>query len=51
MSRSEAELWVVSEGTRGRTSRKLVTFTDPDDVAPFLESIQQELRVGCWRQG
>jgi hypothetical protein len=45
MSESEAELWVVSEGQRTRMSRKLVTFANPDDVQPFLESIEQELRL------
>jgi hypothetical protein len=44
-----AELWVSAEG-RGQepTSRKLATLTSTDDAAVFLESIEQELRVGGW---
>ena len=44
-----AELWVTSErASKETTSRKLATFTSPDDVAPFIQSIEQELRAGGW---
>lgn len=44
-----AELWVVSEeNSKEMKSRKLVTFTNSDDVRPFLESIEHELRAGGW---
>jgi hypothetical protein len=42
------ELWVISEGRGTKKSRKLVTLTRFDDVAPFLRSIEQELRDGGW---
>ena len=49
VSETEAELWVVIDGRRqGPRSRKLMTVKDPKDVAPLMESIQQELRVGGW---
>ena len=46
-----AELWVVSgrAGTE-RKSRKMATFTNPDDVRPFLDSIEQDLRSGGWTE-
>ena len=44
-----AELWVVSGGAGNeRKSRKIATFTNPDDVRPFLDSIEQDLRAGGW---
>lgn len=49
VSEAEAELWVVIEGGRdGPRSRKLMTLTDPGDVEPLAESLQQELRAGGW---
>ena len=47
-----SELW-VSAAARGRvtSSRRLVTFGKTDDVAQFLESIEQELRAGGWTRG
>ena len=46
-----AELWVVSGGAGGeRKSRKMATFTNPDDIRPFLDSIEQELRSGGWME-
>ena len=51
VSESAAELWVMSEGKRQeRKSRRLVTFADAADTAPFLESIAQELRAGGWAE-
>ena len=45
------ELWVVSgSGRTERKSRKLATFTNPDDVRPFLDSIEQDLRSGGWME-
>jgi hypothetical protein len=43
------ELWTVSE-QRGRIvkSQKKVTFDRADDIAPFLEDVQRELRAGGW---
>ena len=48
LNENNAELWVVSEGGQKPRSRLLVTFTNPDDVVPFLESIEQDLRAGGW---
>ncbi len=46
-----AELWVLSQGDgKEMKSRKLVAFTNPDEVVPFLESVEQELRTGGWVQ-
>ena len=40
---------MVSEGdSEGMKSRKLATFTNPNEVTPFLESIEHELRAGGW---
>ena len=50
LGEDNAELWVVAEGGRKRRSRMLLTFTNPDDTAPFLESIEQELRAGGWAE-
>jgi hypothetical protein len=48
-SDTSAELWVVTEeGGRATGSRKLVTFKDGDDVAPFLHEVERELRKGGW---
>jgi hypothetical protein len=43
------ELWVTSEA-RGRAprSRRLVRFTTAEDIPPFLESVELELRAGGW---
>ena len=47
LDEERSELWVVAS-ERGRTrSRKLVTLTD-EETALFLESIEQELRLGGW---
>ena len=46
LNETNMELWVVSEG--GQKQRRLVTFTNPDDAVPFLESIERELRAGGW---
>jgi hypothetical protein len=46
-----AELWVLSEGGEEPKSRKLATFESPDDVVPFLQSVEQELRAGGWQEG
>ncbi len=43
------ELWVVS--AEGQRVRKLTTFADPDDVAPFAEDVERELRAGGWSLG
>ena len=46
-----AELWVVSGGGgKERKSRKMATFTNPDDVRPFLQSVEQDLRSGGWTE-
>jgi hypothetical protein len=46
------ELWVTSEdGRHAKKSRKLATFTNLDDVAPFLETVEQDLRAGGWIEG
>jgi hypothetical protein len=46
-----AELWVVSEQNGRMTgSRKLVTFDNADDAAPFLQEIERELRQGGWSE-
>jgi hypothetical protein len=44
-----AELWVITEGGRQLTkSRKLMTLTDLDEVAPVVESLRHDLRAGGW---
>ena len=49
LSDVSAELSVVStSGERILNSRKLVTFDNPDDIAPFLQDIERELREGGW---
>ena len=46
-----AELWVISgRGGNERKSRKMATFTNPDDVRPFLQSVEQDLRSGGWME-
>jgi hypothetical protein len=48
-SEESAELWVIAEDGRQKTkSRKLMTLTDPDDVAPVVESLRHDLRAGGW---
>jgi hypothetical protein len=43
------ELWVTSEdGRHGTKSRRLAMFTNPDDVEPFLRTVEQDLRAGGW---
>lgn len=44
-----AELWVVAEeGGKTENARKIVTFENPDDVAPFMADVDRELRAGGW---
>jgi hypothetical protein len=44
-----AELWVVSGGGRKeRKSRRMATFTNPDDIRPFLQTVEQDLRSSGW---
>ena len=45
------ELWVaVEERGKVTSSRKLVTFDNPEDVAPFLEDVERQLREGGWQR-
>ena len=49
LSDETSELWVASEENgRSLKSRKLVTFDNREDVAPFLQDIERELRAGGW---
>jgi hypothetical protein len=43
------ELWVVSE-ENGKTkrARRIVNFRNPDDIEPFMEDVERELRAGGW---
>lgn len=49
LSEDTTELWVVSirDGNPVK-SRKLVTFDSNEDVGPFLDDIERELRLGGW---
>jgi hypothetical protein len=43
------ELWVVAiQGGNSVKSRKLVTFDSNNDMVPFLDDIERELRLGGW---
>ncbi len=42
------ELWVTAQSGRETKSRKLATFANPEDLAPFLETVAQDLRAGGW---
>lgn len=50
-SEGRAGLWVLST-ERGKilNSRKLMSFSDRDDVLPVLQDIQRELRKGGWSE-
>ncbi len=43
------ELWVVTEEPgKEAKSRNMLRFENSDDIGPFLEDVERELRTGGW---
>jgi len=42
------ELWVTAQSGCETKARKLATFANPEGLAPFLETVAQDLRAGGW---